>query len=271
MTGLTATFLGVTLPDLNAQVSFGSGSALSGIVPTLGGHYDSYGSTRRPVKFPVPLTLRGVVVRDASYQATLDSYRGMVGQYGQFYATMEDATQRWCWATLLQVDDNVSPENINHRELAFTFERQSVWHGTAHAGDVPLQYVMPGPSGQTPWANLYNYGQLPVRDVILALTVGAELTSVKFTWWRATAVERTGHEWEYVGTVAAGKTLTIDTSLWQVLNDGADDFGNFHRTSNHTQEELLELDPAGLMLLLEFTVVGGGSMTLDVTFDELWI
>lgn len=271
MSGLAAVFNGVTLPALNGQIGFGTGQALSGIVPTLDGHYDAYGSTRRPLKFPVPLPLRGFVTRDGSFQATLDSYRDLVGQYGQLYVTMEDATQRWCWASLLQVDDNISTDNINHRELVFTLERQSVWYGTAHAGDVVLQYVMPGPSGQVPWANLYNYGQLPVRDVVLALTVGEDLTAVRMTLWRATAVERTGHEFEYLGTVAAGKTLQIDTGTWQVLNDGADDFGNFHRTENHTQEELLELDPDGVMMLLEFTVTGGGAMTLDVQFDERWI
>lgn len=266
---MTLTFDGIVLPDLDGTLTFGAGPVQSGAAQTLGGYFDQQGNARRPLKLPAPLALRGVVpCIGTTWQAQIEAYYGLVGRVARLAL---DAPERWCRAALTQIENNLSTETFGYRVLSFTFERLSAWYGVQYSGDVPLQTIMPGPGGITPWAALRNYGQLPVNNILLTLAVTTPLTALRCTLWRNTPVERTGHEFEYLGTLPAGGTLVIDTGSWGVLNNGVDDFDNLRRTANHAQEDLLSLDPNGMLHILEFDATGGAGMTLDVQFTELWM
>jgi len=106
-------------------------------------------------------------------------------------------------------------------------------------------------------------GRAAVRAVRMAISAGASPMS-------AITIARTGGESiTFSGTIAANKTLVIDTGTMQVTNDGVDAYANLTLSPTADLASWFALAPGDNTITVTFTG-GGAGKQIAFTYYEVW-
>ncbi len=262
--GYWITQFGTTaLPARLQTQDVGAGPAYSGLVQLPGGGaYDALGAERSKRKAHT-IKVSGAVLGDtaADLNAATAALNALIGERGALYRTPDGGTanSQWLTARLVDVQCVRDIRMRTHAELTLLFEVQgAVWHGAANNDTITL-------SSGTVSAEINNAGNEVCRHIII--TVTAQTSAIT-----ALTIENleTGHvsNIKYSGTIAAGKSLIINTGTWGVVNDGTADYAHLTRESGHTTPEWLRLMPGDNTIRVTRTGGGATSTCLLSFYDE---
>jgi hypothetical protein len=270
-------FGSVTFPLTMPITEMPTAPAMPGMVQTLGGGFDAWGSDQAPANFPVSLQYR-VLVADATaatYVATVNALRALGRTRAYLYRQGQDGTIQRALARLAGISAMDSVETFNAIELAFDFEVWEHWGSSyAHGFVLDAGYFFDDgltfdslSTSTTLTTNpqtvvVANGGNLPVDDAIVTFTAGDAAITV-ITILCGSAV------WEWTGTLAAGKSLIVDAGAWSVTNDSADAYAGFVFYPQHALAGILRLAPGNNSVIIWHTGGGTGS-TVSFGFSDAW-
>lgn len=259
-------FGGVSLPTGQPRTPVGTGpSAGAPLALPGGGVFDPHGSEQAPLALPYPLTLRAS--ETATSAAGLESQLGVLRQFrgrrSQLFRLMSSGASQWCYARLMEMPAEREAGHLLLQPCDLHFMVESPWYD-AQIGTLSNTTWTP-PGGAAWWWINFSSGVAFVVDnsaraqatsFNIQVSVGAldaPLTELK--------VENTtlGTTLLFDGTVAAGKTLVIDTGANSALNDGVGAYADVTRPNNDAFWFRLK---AGVSNTLKVTLTGGGANTV---------
>jgi len=245
-----------------------------------GGAFDGLGSARA-ARQEYSFSLQGELVADTA--AGLDvAYRALLAYRGKrerlYRLRADGVTWEWTTARLLKVTATKSPGDILVQRVQLQFKGgDPAWSGGYHGGwllddghyldsglslDSGEEYALDAaPKSIT----LANGGETPVHAVQIVVTAaGSGITNLVIQRKIAGVVQE---HLVYSGTIAAGKSLVIDTGDASVANDGSDDYAHFTLGASHVSDWWLTLEPGNNVI--EVTRTGGNnSSTVNFYYWE---
>lgn len=251
-------FAGVGLPAYNRESNLDTAPPLDGLVGTVLGGYDSYGSDIAPAATPFSLTVRGIVSleTDADQRAAVDALRATSRRRSSLFRQADDDdSQQWCWARLEQIAHRRITGANGYQVLELAFLAESEWYGESIVEEVSL--------GSSPYAfAVENAGNRMVNDAILTVTAGdVAMTAVTVTTTNGTHLV-------WAGTLAAGDDLIINSGSKSITNDGANAYGGLTYGASHTIDDWLRIE-GGMNITIAYTG-GGAGATVGIAFYEGW-
>ena len=265
-------FGAVTFPITMPVTEMTTAPGLAGTVRTLAGGFDAWGDDDAPANFPVRLQYRVLVVDvvAASLLTKINALRALGRTRAYLYRSGGSGTTQRALARLVDVSATSTVKTRHAIEVTMNFDVWSHWGGNWAQGFVfDAGYllddglVLDSLSATTTLTTnpqtvvVANGGNLPVEDAIITITAGnAALTVVTLLCGSAV--------WEWAGTLAIGKNLTIDTGAWSVLNDGVDAYDNFTFYPQHALAAMMRLEPGNNNVIVWHTGGGTGS---KISFD----
>lgn len=264
MSAILKLFGSVALPEYDfSNPATGSGPTASTATRTAGGGYfDALGSARAPLELPYTLPFRGTLAEDttAAFAARMKELRGMRGKVANLLRELEDGTTQWCEAKCVRVPAEGAAGQALTQEVEIEFEIRSPWYGALHGaawylgqsgiflgdghvlGHVESHELTASPTVIT----LTNAGEGQVRAVRITVFAGdGTMTALRLACGDC--------EWDFTETIAAVKSLIVDTGAWTVQNDGVDAWNGLQVTANHTRGEWLLLEPGANVVTVTFT------------------
>lgn len=275
----------LALPQYEAQFSNAPAPVAQATVALIGGGaYDAYGSDVARQRYPALLSYACVVASSsqATAVAQMAALKALLGTKAKLWRTEADGTsQQWCWARLTAIDDTMrvkAPKWLVPVTLEFTLLGR--WNGLSHGGYWVLddgEYLDDGLylDGEEPTVldtaptapqtiTVTNNGNQAVRDAVIRLTSAASAN----TYLSVTVTGVSAFSW--TGTLAATKTLEIDTGRKTVLNDGVAAWNGFLLLAEHKTADWLVLEPGDNDVIVE-TDSSGPNSTIQFIFDDGWV
>lgn len=280
MTHVLERFGTTALPSFNSSQDVGTGPAQTAYSPlSSGGAFDLLGSEQAQ-RADVPLNYAGQVwasTRDL-LASQVRSLRALFGKRDKLYRR-EDASLpytgdvSWMWARATEIPIARAANTPGKLlDLAIAFITNSrVWNGTHHGAG--WNWNTSGVAWDTGYAwnetgkytlttspttlTVPNAGNVSVTDAVITITsASGNITNPKVT---VTGVS----EFQWTGTIAAGKSLVISLAAGSVKYDGADSYVNFSLTANHFIDAWLRLDTPSTSVIVTWSGGGNGSATFD--------
>lgn len=252
-----------------------------------GGSYRTLGNATANVGGGYGMTVTGAISdwsqSAAAFETQERAIRALIGTSEKLYRQWENSGDwEWVKATLASVDYKRSDANKNHVDISLNFTVESAnWWGARHGAgwtfdsgelfDTGLEFDLGSGDVFVLTSNpqtitVANNGNLPVRNAVLSLVGAASNPTTTFTVTNAA----TYCKFAYTGTLAATKTLVIDSGQCKVTNDGTDDYANFALNgSNHKNDSWLVLNPGNNSIVVACDSAGD-SPTLTVAFYDAW-
>lgn len=278
-------FGSVELPVYNPSMDVGAGEALSPQpTPILGGGaYDANGSEqvgRAGVHFTCSALCYGVTA--AAVKTQFDNVMALIGKRAKLYRVSDTGDVHWCYARLVNAQANRVVDDTLTIGVALDFIMLSpCWNTKRHGAgwvfddgkyfDDGLVFdeatgdtaTLSMGSGVANTITINNGGNVPVRSLTMTITAGSAITEIDIK--RSTGGGTLNHL-VYNGTIAAGKSLVIDSGAYSVKNDGVSDYANLAIGGSNTRPYWLEVDPGNNTFSITLT---GGSNTSTIVF-EFW-
>jgi hypothetical protein len=238
-----------------------SGAALSPVVSLPGGRvFDAWGSSQSPrpmVRLPYSCLLTGT---ESAMQTALNVWYAKVGKRGSLVRAGGDASEHSTTARLVSVDTTRGKVHKHHLPLTMAFDVMVLpWVGA----DGSFVALAAGSPCDLPCSYTSNAPEPAITITVKAL--GAAITSVAID--HATAA----YHLVWAGTLASGKTLTINCGTMSVLNDGANAYSGFSLHATHAYDEWMVLSP--VMAAHEHIAVswvGAATADVGIVFHERW-
>jgi len=187
--------------------------------------------------------------------------RRLRGHEVQLYREMDDGSEQWAYARLMQVESQRTPHHVQHLDVMLHFKMLSLWHGIYHDDTITLA------NAQTN-VFLTSTGDAVVTDITLTVTAGATpITKVAFRNWNIEDVS----EIEWSGSLQ-NEALTIycgdPRQQRRILEGTADAYSGFAFGDEHNHDDWLRFRTVNQ---LRITRTGGSATdTCRVQWYELW-
>ena len=273
-------FGAITLPVGNNEYTLSPAPARMAVVETTSGGYDNDGNGRSKQALPFAINYTGIVSEDTDglNRTRLDALRGAVGTRALLYRrAADDDTVQTCIARLVSAPMTWPYTQRGWFETEFNFMQLTPWRGAWHESEWFLDEGVRLDDGREldeappiAWdpavksTTTTNAGNLPINDAVLTMTAGGSaISSILITLYDyATAEIRSQLQW--MGSLAAGRSLVIDSGAFSILNDGTSNYGNLTLTTNHKADHWLEVLPGTNGLVI---VRFGGDATSTFSFN----
>lgn len=255
-----STFVSTTLPTARPRPNVGTGAVRSdAILLPSGTIFDPTSSAQKrrgiyTLQYPCMVSETTAAAAHTAYQAL----RALIGVYGKLYRKLHDATTQWLYCRLLDVGgaERNALANRFTQPLTLLFEtRQEVWHGALNQDSYAFD--------ASPLSKeINNGGDAVQRDMTITITAQDSAITVL-----GIANAETGHvsDFHFTGSIAATKSLVIDTGAWSVLNDGSDAWDDFAFESGHAIDEFLRFMAGNNTITFHRT---GGDNTSGIQIDH---
>jgi hypothetical protein len=292
MTLLFERFGSVTLPTYEATHDLGTGQARMELVELPNGvPFDALGAEDALIMPPTyGLQCEADESTLAALQTTVDALRGLVGKRDKLYARMRGNAQvRWWYARIAEIGMQYTPAMGAgpYQPMRLAFQCVGVGWNTVHHGagwdldagiDLDTGYVLDETGNFTlstspKTCTLANSGNQNVDNAIITVTAGAaDITALNVAITTAGGVIWIPGltEFDFTGTIAAGKSLVIDCGKRTVKNNGTGAYSGLAiDVTAHTVFPWLRVMPGGSDVIVTKT---GGSTDSTITFDyfERW-
>lgn len=275
----------ITLPVFNNEYTLSPVPAQMSVVETTAGGYDNDGGGRNRQALPFAINYSGIISEDTDglNRTRLDALRGAVGTRALLYRRAADnETVHTCTARLVSAPMTWPYTQRGWFEVDLNFMQLTPWRGAFHE---PEWYLDTGvllddgheldESVAVVWDTAVkqvatvNAGNLPVNDVTLTMTAGGTaITSILITVYDGTTGEIYA-QLQWLGTLAAGKSLVIDSGAFSILNDGVSNYGNLALTASHKVDHWLQVRP-GTQGLALVRFGGNASSTFYLNYRDGW-
>lgn len=272
----------ITLSLKNAAYTESPVAARQAFVETTAGTFDADGQRRNRPQYPHPIRYSCVVWGStlAATRDELDALRGAVGTRSLLYRTArDDGSIHRCDARLVGMDVDTVTDNKRWREVTLNFQQFGPWEGGSHgsgwrfddgeffdsgrdfdeANDATTNIT-----GDNHTFFVTNAGTIPVRNVVMTLTVGANPIS-QFRVVSPTS----GMDLRWIGAMTNGQQLVIDTGAFSVEMQGSDAYSGFLLGPLHTLESWAELLPGSNQI--NVSAVGSASTAkFSIAYKDNW-
>lgn len=269
----------ITLPLYNREIEYSAIPARTGVIDTLAGAYDSYGTEDSDQQFPYDLSFRALVLEDtlAAWRTTLDALRAQVRKRRKLYRRGEDDDAiQFCSARLINADMRRRTGNVLNIEVSLIFQVLTPWVGhdystwTFDSGELFDDGLYFDEAGFTETLTggdtdivVTNGGNRRVDNAVITITAGdAAITALTISKAGETDID-------YSGNIATTKSLVIDCGAHSVEDDGTSDYDNFDLASGHVIADWLYLDPGDNTINIVYTGGGTGG-TVTIEFQDGW-
>lgn len=274
-------FNDVILPLAQTEDDLSTGRADSGVVSTLGGGVDIYGSSLTVLPKKRVIKHRGLYVRPGYWVGGADNFlvdesdnflifnyesnellnrlstlTGLLGKQHRLWRMREsDGARQWINARLTDVQAVRNIKNAdNVLEVVSIFEsagmawkqsgEQSVTASLAGSGTVALE--------------LTNDGGLPIFDSVLTITANGAITSITLAGM--------GANWAYSGAMSASQSLVVDMSAPSVKLNGVAAYSDFTLNSGHSIPSWLQVN-LGYNL---WYITANGACDIRLDYYQQW-
>lgn len=273
----------IVLPDYEKIQDLDSAVLHDSTARTISGAYRVAGTGRRPQAFPFSQTLECTVHESALaiMRASIDSMRGLAGQYDRLYRRADDNGEvHWCYADVLQFRHRRVPNRKWWHDIKLDFELWSPWYGIPHDGfylnddeylndgeyvnDAAINEVL---ASSQHTVNINNAGNLPVTDATVTIIAGVDdiddLTisgddGANLAWG-----------WFYTPTLAAGSALVIDTQNYSVTLNGTGVYDSFFLAANHAVDTWFNLPVGDSYIRVNWTG-GAADGQIEIVYKDHW-
>lgn len=269
----------LVLPLYNRETDMSPADAISTLVMAAGGAIDAAGSARSPLREPMPITMRCVLVGDtaADLLAQINTLRAAVGTRAWLYRAADaDGTLHRCTARLMDVAAARKRGNILHAEVKLTWQAIGSWRGKRYENWTlddgsefdDCLYLDTGAVAITMDATttVTNTGNLPVVDA--TLRVVTEAHSIQLWYFDMNA--QNIHITFYVNTPAAGDEIVLNAGSKTITLNGADNYSRFgYDPLTHANADWIALAPGANLVELARQYPAPSS-TAILEFAERW-
>jgi hypothetical protein len=274
----------INLEYYNQVDAIGSGSTPTAyqLLPE-GGALDLFGSMQKHpgvVERTKSIRLRGAT--EAELEQLYLQLLAMRGKRDRLYRRTTTGDIHWMYARLVEVSAQRNYEQSKYRliqdvDLKF-IAQEATWRGdyggvwyfdSGEYFDSGLRfdsgeiYNLDGSPKAITISIGAEVGRMPTRSLQMRITAGsAAITSI-------TIARAGGESLSFVGTIAAGKELLIDTGTMQVTNDGDDAYDDLAISPIADLAVWFAFEPGDNDLTI--TYVGGGTgSTISFQYYEAW-
>ncbi len=259
------TFDGITLPRANADLEISTADSALALIPVRSGVLDLDGDERARANYPYRIVVRAELVGHAlnDLRAALDALRAKRGVRGVLTrAGLNDPTAtQWTYARLQQVVQRRAPQHVYWHQIELNFAVLEPWYDMYAVESTPTLTDLGGGNWQF---TLSHVVQLPITAVTLDITAN----TADIVGFRLANVNGESSI-SYLGTIAAGQVLTLNTGAWTVINNGVEDSANLHFDGSHRIPEWLRILPGGSTFLLQ-RLDGSGTPSLFVSYYGMY-
>jgi len=277
------TFDSLALPTMAPVHDVGTGRVQSPLVALPGGGvFDPVGSDdAQMAEREIQSDFTIVESTAAALRTTFNALRAKVGVRGRLYREHDTGDTEWVYARMQEIRGRRSTPEVTFQKVSIKFQVISpVWNGhlrgsgwTLDSGEVLNDGLTLDDTGARTLSSSpititwTNRGNQVARDAVITVTAGsAAITALTVARLVSGSVVE---EWTYSGTISSGKALVVDCGAWSVEDDGSGDWDNFVFTSNHSTEDILQMQPGDNSI--RFTVTGGDvDSTVQIEFYDGW-
>lgn len=272
------------LPTTRITGTYGTGPTSDTAIATVGGMHDTLGNGYAGLRLPYDLTY-SCWIRDtaANTQTALKAWQALRGVRAKLYRLNEyDSSEHWCYARLMQVRAPWQIQRKTMQPLDLQFQVMTPWYedfcagawylddgkylddGLYLDGDCKVEDALPTAMTVT---TLTNDGNAPTHDIIVYITARTSAITTVSLYIDA-GDWLCGITWN--GTLAADKTLVIDSGSQTVKNDNANEADSITISSiMHTSNYWLELAPGSNDVTITRTG-GGATSTAAFSYRYCW-
>ena len=267
-----------TFPLFNKRDLVSQGDSSGALLALTGGEvYDGYQDDQAPEASTDLVTSFEIIeATAAAVQTQYDLIRALRGKVLKLWAHFPDGTDRWVTARLAKVKMERRREYIFYQPVELTFEvARPGWNGTGRgptwaldAGEILdsglfLDYDdVITLDGSPKSATIANGGNRMQNEIILVFrAAGNPISAITFKCGPV--------DWTFSGTVAAGKTLTVDCRTRSIRNDGVDAYNLLTLNAGHTVSDWCQLEPGNNAATITYTCAGNAT-TLDLAYYDGW-
>jgi len=270
----------ITLPLYNRTHKEPPASAISAVVATAAGAFDTSGSERSKLRLPMPITLSCILYEEteAARRTALDALRAAVGTQAWLYRRADDdgAVHR-CRARLMSMDDDRSPKHRAYIEIKLTWQALTHWTGrrfedwTFDDGSSldDALYLDTGAIELTMDATtaLTVGGNLPVADAVVTLIANDE--PALQLWYIDVLSPTRCAIYTWADNPAEGAAVVVASGTKSVRFAGADNYDQFSYDPAHASEDWIDLRPGVNQVSVERGYPAYDS-TATISYAEHW-
>lgn len=270
-----STFGGTALPRRATQEPIGTAPTVSRVLLLQDGlFWDGDQEDQARQALPWELAYKGTFVAESpsTAQARVDEWRRLNGKRLALSRVMDEepaggmgAQTQWCWARLVKLAGERSPEHQDHFELEFTFLVESPWYGHAHDDTYALD-TPPSVAAYQQSLWIPNITTRPIRGMRLEFIPGSDHMCAELKVGCRLMDGVTVAEWKFTGTVLPESRLVVDCGAWAVTLDGANAYAHFALTERHRVDGWFWMEAEGATYL-DVTRTSGS--TGDLSGDRL--
>lgn len=273
MRAIYKSFAGIQIPIYNRVESAGGGSARSGQLAIIGGFSDQGGlKTIRNIE---SIQISAVIFNQGDEARTgrvAQIWRSVVGRRSRLVRHLKGRGNQYAIARLLsfeaQNDDNKHTDLLS---INLTFEKIGDWIGfeaenwrlntgyrinEGHKLNQTRTYQLAAGGGSI----VIDYGgDVDERELTLAVSAGASAvpSGLRITMTGGCALQ-------FLGTIAAGTTLTIDSGIKTVRSEAIDEYNALAFLSTHRVSSWLLLEPGRNVI----GITAAAPVTVTVKYKE---
>ena len=267
-----------TFPLFNKRDVVSQGDSSGALIALTGGEvYDGYQGDQAPEASTDLVTSFEIIASTATaVQTQRDAIRALRGTYARLWAHFPDNTDRWVWARLAKPKMERRWEYVYYQPVELTFEvARPGWNGGGHGPSWALdagEYLDSGLfldyddvitlDGTPKSATIVNGGNRMQNEIILVVrAAGNPIDTIRFVCGPC--------DWTFNGTVAAGKTLTIDCRTRSIRNDGVDAYTLLDLNAGQTVADWCQLEPGNNAATITYNCAGNATR-VDLAYYDGW-